>query len=97
MATGSSRGCHGLICWESSRLDREDVPLLGHAFKGVDSPILETDTRARHEILHGRGDDDLIGAGKRCQAGGDGDGDAAHIVAEQLDLAGVQACPNMQA
>jgi hypothetical protein len=23
-------------CWESSRLDREDVPLLGHAFKGVD-------------------------------------------------------------
>jgi len=40
--------------WESTRLDREDVPLLGHAFKGVDSPILETDARARHEILPGR-------------------------------------------
>jgi hypothetical protein len=54
-------------CCQSYRLDREDMPLLGHAFKGVDPPILETDTRARHEILHGRGDDNLIGAGKRCQ------------------------------
>jgi hypothetical protein len=31
-------------CWKSCRLDREDVPLLGHAFKGVDPPILEADT-----------------------------------------------------
>jgi hypothetical protein len=82
---------------ESCRLDREDVPFLGHAFEGVDPPILETDAGARHQILHGRGDDHLIGAGERGQAGGDGDGDAAHVVAEQLDLAGVQACPDMQA
>jgi len=73
------------------------VPLLGHAFKGVDPSILEADTGARHQILHGRGDDHLIGAGKRGQAGRDGDGDAAHVVAEQLNLAGVQACPDMQA
>jgi hypothetical protein len=84
-------------CWKSDRLDGKDVPLLGHTFKGVDPSILEADTRARHQILHGRGDDDLIGAGKRRQAGGDSDGDAAYVVPDQLNLAGVQACPDMQA
>jgi hypothetical protein len=43
-------------CGESCRLDCEDVPLLGHALERVDSPILEADPRARHQILHGRGD-----------------------------------------
>jgi hypothetical protein len=67
------------------RLDREDVPHLGNAFERMDPPVLEADTRAGHEILHGRGHDYLIGAGKRCQAGGDGDGDPTHVVIEQLE------------
>jgi hypothetical protein len=78
-------------------LDGKEVPWLGHALEGVNPPILEPDPRARHQILHGRGDDHLTGGGKRGQAGGDGHRDPAHIVAEQLDLAGVQAGPDLQA
>src|ERR1700676_74779 len=51
--------------------------------------VFEVDARAHDEILDGARDDDLSRLGKRGNASADVDGDAAHVLADQLALTGV--------
>ena len=54
-------------------------------------PVGEVDTRPENEILDRRGDEDAAVLGDRHHARGDVDGKAANRVADELDLARVQA------
>ena len=74
--------------------DREQSPLSRHALQGVGAAIREAKTRARDQLFHGTGHQDLAGRGRR-RRGGDVNRDAAHVVADQLALAGVQASADL--
>src|SRR5205823_12374200 len=78
-----------------SALYREETPLSGHAAEVVGSTIYEAQARARDQVLHGAGDEDLAGRGARRHPGPDVDGNAPHIVAHQLALARVQPGPDL--
>ena len=56
---GTTAGRHR----RSGPLDRQHLPLLGHALQGVPPPVGEGDARAHHQVAHGPGDEDLTRPG----------------------------------
>ena len=61
------------------------------------APRPEGDPRADDEIAHGPGGEHLARPGERRNPRRDVDGDAADVVADQLDLAGVKAGADLDA
>jgi hypothetical protein len=59
------------------------------------SEVSEHQTRARHEILDGRGRHDFPGASQRGDPGGRVHGDPRDVLVAELDLARVQTCPEL--
>src|SRR4029450_8596132 len=78
-------------------VDGEEWPLVGDAFERMGAAISEWDARAADEVGDGAGDEDFVGLGEGLAALGDVDGDAADVVAVQLDLAGVEPDPHVDA
>ena len=68
------------------RRNRVELPLVGDALQCVGAAIGEGDARARDQVLHGAGDEDLAGTGDRRDPCADVDGDAADVVVAQLNL-----------
>ena len=58
--------------------------------------LFEVDARAGDQILDGARDEDLAGLGVLDQAGADVDCDPVRLAADELDLAGVQACAKLE-
>src|SRR5262249_46626592 len=76
-------------------LHREESPLSGDAVEAVHPTIDEAQARARHQILHGAGNEDLGGCGGRHYPGSDVHGDPPHVVPHQLTLARVEPGPDL--
>ena len=72
------------------------MPLVGHTPERVDAAVVELDPGAHDEILDGGGHEDLSRRGQRRDPGADVDGDAADIGPVELDLARVEAGPDLQ-
>src|SRR3954454_19983263 len=72
-------------------LDREEPPLTRRALQLVGAAFGELEARTDDELADGAGDEDLAGAGEGADAGADVDRHAADVVADQLDLPGVDA------
>jgi hypothetical protein len=53
--------------------------------------ILERQARARDQVLHGPGDEDLRRFGVRCDAGADRDRETGALAVDHLAFAGVHA------
>src|SRR6185369_4761239 len=97
------RGGDGSPSWTSpvrpgsplSRLHREEAPLPGHALKGARAAVDEPQARTGDEVLHGAGDEHFRRRGLGCHACAGVHGDATHVVAHELALPGVKACPDL--
>ena len=69
----------------------------GYAGERPGAAIREVQTRPRHQVLDGAGDQDLVGRGLARDPGGERHGDAAHPLVAQLAFAGVQPGPGGEA
>src|SRR5262249_9813903 len=74
----------------------EEMPLTRHPLEGLESAILEAETGAGDQVLHGAGDEDLAGPRGRGDARPDVDGEPGDLVARELDLAGVEPGANVK-
>src|SRR5437870_11206293 len=72
-------------------------PLSLHALEAMDAPLHEAQARSRDQILQRARDQHLARVRRGGHAGADVHGDAAHAVAPQLALAGVQAGADLEA
>src|SRR3954464_8755607 len=77
--------------WCALALGHEYRPLAWDSLQGPASPIGETQSRSRHQILYRAGHQNLAGAGKRSNTRADVNGDAADVVANHFALAGVES------
>src|SRR5918994_372207 len=73
------------------------MPWVGHAFERMGAAISKWDAGAVNEVGDGAGGEDFVGLGERLDTLGDVDGDAADVVTAQLDLAGVEPNPHLDA
>lgn len=78
-------------------LDGEQLPLVGHAFQAVQPMVDEGDSRAGHQVFDRPGYQGLSWASERLDPGRDVHGEATHILAASLDLAGVQSATELDA
>ena len=69
--------------------DGEEAPLAGGALQGVRAAVVELEAGADDQLAHGAGDEQLAGVGQGADPGADVDRHPADVVADQLDLAGV--------
>src|SRR5215471_16569229 len=98
-----SDGCSGRPTPRSSAhagglslgLDRVQPPGSRHALEFMLAPVLELETRSRHQILDRGGDQDLARAGEGANPGGDVDGNATEVITPNLALAGMQPNANL--
>jgi hypothetical protein len=58
-------------------------------FSPLAATVVQDDLGAGDQVMDGPGHDDLAGAGGSHDPRGDVDGDAAHVIAAQLDLTDV--------
>src|SRR5580765_4562772 len=75
--------------------DAEDLPLVGNALQLAVAEGLEVDAGAGGKVADGARGEDLSRAGQGRDPRGDVDGDAADILADQLNLAAVQSGPHL--
>src|SRR5829696_1681342 len=75
---------------------REQAPLARYALERMRTALLEVDPGADDEFADGARDQDLAGAGERRHARADVHRHAGHVVAHDLDLAGVDARANLE-
>src|SRR3954451_23691815 len=68
-----------------------------HALEPALAPIIELDTRADDQVLHGGGDEDLSGSGGGRNPLADVDGDAGDVIAPDFALTGVEAGADLDA
>ena len=73
------------------------MPLVRYAFERMQAAILERQAAPGDEILDRGADQHLGRAGERGHPCADMHGDPTHIVARDLDLAGVDPSPHLQA
>src|SRR6266849_3772916 len=73
------------------RGDREEPPFTGHTLERVGAAILEAQSGARDEILHGAGHQDVIGSGGGGDSRADVHGQAPDLRSDDLALAGMHA------
>jgi hypothetical protein len=69
--------------------------IVGHALENVYAEILECDAGARHNILDGARDDDVVRTSKTRHPRCDVYCDAPDVVAGNFDFAGVNTCANL--
>src|SRR5262249_19373022 len=81
----------------SLSLSRIQLPPAGHAFKDIFPALLEFQARAKNQILHDAGHEDLAGSSLRLDAGRDVHGHADDIASAQLAFAGVEPNPDLDA
>src|SRR6185503_1857614 len=79
----------------SGRLDRVHQPGAGNAPELVLPAFGEDDARARDQVCHRAGDQDLVRGRERRDARADVDRDAPQISVRDLDLAGVDPGPDL--
>jgi len=72
------------------------LPVPRYAAEVVDSPILEVEPGAAHQILHRAGNEDLVGRRERGDAGGNMHSNATELVADDLAFACMQSGANAQ-
>src|SRR5438128_1393970 len=77
------------------QVDGDQVPGAGDALELVRSGTLELDSRPRDEVPYGARGQDLSGRRDGGDAGGDVDGDSGDLAVQQLALAGVNPCANL--
>jgi len=70
------------------------LPIVGHALENMCPEIFEGDAGARHNILDGARDDDVVGTSKTRYPRCDVHCDAPDIVPCDFDFAGVNTCAN---
>ena len=75
--------------------DLVDLPLPGHALQLAAAAGLEAEPGADRKIVHRARGEDLAAVSEVADAGGNVDTDAADVVADELDLAGVCAGPDL--
>ena len=80
----------------AGRLGRDGVqpPLAGNALELVRAMVVESDPRTDHRLLHGLRDEDLIRPCERANPRADVNGNSAKVIAEDLELSGVNAGPH---
>ena len=71
------------------------MPLSGYVLEAVDGPILETDSRAGHQVLDGVGDQDLARGRSASDARANFQGHAAQPIAGDVAFTGMHAGPNL--
>ena len=76
--------------------DGEELPAVLDPLELVLAFVLEAVSRARHEVAHRARDQHLAGRRGRQDPRRDVDPDPGDVVAEQLDLAGVDTCPQRE-
>src|SRR3954470_24653569 len=79
-----------------SAVDCEEAPFAGGALQRLHAAVGELEAGTDHELAHGAGDEDFARAGQRAYTGADVDRHAADVVADQLDLAVVDAGPHLE-
>src|SRR4029078_11738045 len=78
-------------------LDEEQMPFVRDALQRVDAAVTEVRPGADDEILHCARDDPLARSRKGHDPRRDGNSDPAERAVTQLNLAAVQACPDLEA
>src|SRR6266849_1073561 len=84
-------------CTTSSAADGPELPLAGNALQLGAATIAELDARARDEIAHGRGHDDLAWSSDCSDARAGVHGDPGDLLAHQLALTRVDAGAHVEA
>src|SRR3954452_16456786 len=79
-----------------SRPCSKQPPLIGDPLERPRPAVLERDAGTGDEVADRARHEHLAGSGQGSDARGDVDGDAADVVAHQLDLAGVDPDPHLQ-
>src|ERR687898_2187827 len=79
-----------------SPIGGEQLPGVAEALQGVGSAVLQVDAGAGDQVPDGPRDQHLAGPGGGHDAGPDMDGDAADVVAAQVELADVDSGPDVQ-
>ena len=74
----------------SSVSDRVELPGPGHTLQFGFASIIELDTRANDEVLHGARDQYVSGTGELCHPCGDMERQPTKIVSTNLAFSGVQ-------
>lgn len=74
-----------------------ELPFAVDAFQSARSGVDEANSGSGDQIRDGSGDEYLPRCGERLYTGGDMNGDPADVVPAQLDLAGVDASPDLDA
>src|SRR5579863_8940995 len=78
-------------------LDRKQPPLVGDSLQSVWTTIYELDSGAGDEVADGAGYQHFVGIRRRCDPRADVYSDSAHVVADQLALAGMQSGAHLEA
>src|SRR5512132_2510323 len=81
----------------SGALHGEQLPPVRNALERVHAAVREADPRAKHQYLHGAGDQDLACLRESGDARADMDREARHRRAPALHLSGMQAGPDLDA
>src|SRR6266852_1853908 len=84
-------------CTTSSAADGPELPLAGNALQLGAATFAELDARARDEIAHGRGHDDLAWSSDCSDARAGVHGDPGDLLAHQLALTRVDAGAHVEA
>jgi hypothetical protein len=79
---------------ESSRVE---VPFARDALELGAPTVLEVQAGAGGEVPDDAGDEHFAGSGLRRDPGADADRSSSHLVADELHLAGVYPCPDIEA
>ena len=71
------------------------LPIIGHALENVYAEIFELDAGARHNILDGARDDDVVGTSKTRYPRCDVHCNAPDVLPRNFNFAGVYTCANL--
>jgi hypothetical protein len=94
------------MTFADGRPNLQGIPAMGlphrcgrsvHALEIVHTSVLELDPGASHEVLDGGGDEHLSLAGQSRHPCADVHRYAADVSPQELELAGMHACANLQA
>src|SRR3954468_19763481 len=76
--------------------DCEEAPFAGGALQRLHAAVGELEAGADDQLAHRAGNEDFARRRQGSDSGADVDRHAADVVADQLDLAGVDAGPHIQ-
>ena len=77
--------------------DSKQAPLAGDTLEGVEAAVDEAQARASYEVFHRTGDPHLARSGKGRHTSADVHSDPTNLIADQLDLAAMEAGSDVEA